>query len=414
MTMDAAPPSYAAPSLPLYSQIPRPEEIRVAADASQSTSHEEEYQYKHGHLLLNLGPKRAGVFRPAYGWNSLVGGYVQIKANTKKVRSIVATIQGQVTTGVSERGFLSHQTRTVVLRASQTLFDSSSGEQVPKDGARYAFSFALPSYVAGGSDPLPPSFSAVRMGLVAEVTYFIKVELIRKGRFRQNERIKAFFYYLPRTFAPLPQCELLSPQDEKSDLADHPNDWRRFEVSPTHTRGAAPTNVTDLRVSLCLQKPFIYASSSSIPFSLIITSGVVTEAISLLLSSLSVQLIRLTTIRVGVRWIAFETLLGGGDVVRVEERANERSMFGSVTHSHLGESSWRLESVDVKYIMRVKVSPRSDMPSLAATLPTFVGNVPVTMKTHETSTDGDTDATTPALCRFPWGGRLGYTVYTTQ
>jgi hypothetical protein len=167
---------------------------------------------------------------------------------------------------------------------------------------------------------------------------------------------------------------------------------------------------------LCLQKPLIYASGSSIPFSLIITSGVVTEAISLLLSSLSVQLIRLTTIRVGVRWIAFETLLGGGDVFRVEESANERSMFGSVTHPHLGESSWRLDSVDVKvrhmllaapcaddgqYIMRVKVSPRSDMPSLATTLPTFMANVPVTMKTHEMSTDGDTDVTTPALCRFP-------------
>jgi Arrestin (or S-antigen), N-terminal domain len=185
--MDVAPPSYAAPNLPVYSQSPHPEEIRVTA--SQSTSHpEEEYQYKNGHLILNLGPKRWRIFRPAYGWNGLVDGYVQIKANTKKVRSIVATIQGQVTTGVSERGFLSDQTRTVVLRASQTLFDSSSGEQVPKDGARYAFSFALPSYVDGGSDPLPPSFSTVRMGLAAEVTYFIKVDLIRKGKFRQNER----------------------------------------------------------------------------------------------------------------------------------------------------------------------------------------------------------------------------------
>ena len=188
--MEAAPPSYTDANLPGYLENPGPNERCITADASQNVSQPGEvYQYKNGKLILNLGPKRAGLFRPAYGWNGIVDGYVQIKKNTKHIRSIVATIQGEVTTGLSERGFLSSQNRTIVLQASQTLFDSlSSEEQVPNGGARYPFSFALPSYVAGGSHPLPPSFSALHMGLALDVTYFIKVEMIRKGRLRQNGR----------------------------------------------------------------------------------------------------------------------------------------------------------------------------------------------------------------------------------
>ena len=187
--MEAAPPPYPAANPPGYSENFRLNERSIAADPSQNAPQPaEDYQYTNGNLILNLGRKRPELFRPAYGWNGVVDGYVQIKKNTKSVRSIVATIQGQATTRLSERGLLSDQKQTIVLQASQMLFDSSSGEQDPKGGTRYAFSLVLPSYVAGGSDSLPPSFSALHMGIAVEVTYFIKVEMIRNGRLRQNER----------------------------------------------------------------------------------------------------------------------------------------------------------------------------------------------------------------------------------
>lgn len=72
------------------------------------------------------------------------------------------------------------------------------------------------------------------------------------------------------------------------------------------------------------------------------------NAVSLLFSTLSVQLIRATTIRFGTKRTEYETLLGGGEIFRVKEDEGEREMFGSVTCSRLGESSWRTDSVTVK------------------------------------------------------------------
>lgn len=186
------PPSYGSDSLPDYSSnayhIERSVTSTVALSRTSQPQAAEEYQYTHGHLIVNLGPKRSRMFRPIYGWNAVVEGYVQIKKKPRNVQSIVATVEGQMTTGVTERGFLLDHNRAFVLQSSQTLFEASSGERAPTGGERYAFSFALPSYVTGGTDPLPPSFSALHMGLTVDVSYFIKVEMIRKGRLRQNER----------------------------------------------------------------------------------------------------------------------------------------------------------------------------------------------------------------------------------
>jgi hypothetical protein len=197
MDVDAnAPPSYVAPSsLPVYTADAQPNERTICTAGANTHAlpsvigdPSQEYQYKNGRLKLNLGPKTPGLFRPAYGWNGTVDGYVQVKKSTKNVRSIIASVEGHVTTGLSERGFLTEQTKTTVLRVSQTLFDASTGDVHPVGGARYAFSFPLPSYIAGGTQPLPPTFAALHPGLGADVTYFVRVEMLRKGMLRQNER----------------------------------------------------------------------------------------------------------------------------------------------------------------------------------------------------------------------------------
>ena len=77
---------------------------------------------------------------------------------------------------------------------------------------------------------------------------------------------------------------------------------------------------------------------------------------------LSVQLIRVTTLQVGTGQTQFETLLGGGVIFRVEERETEKYMFGSVTCSRSGESSWRVTSAGVG--VRFKNPIASHVPSL--------------------------------------------------
>ena len=53
------------------------------------------------------------------------------------------------------------------------------------------------------------------------------------------------------------------------------------------------------------------------------------------------------------RRTVYETLLGGGEVFRIEERENMRTMFGRVACSKMGEASWRTDSVEVKVSLSV-------------------------------------------------------------
>ena len=71
---------------------------------------------------------------------------------------------------------------------------------------------------------------------------------------RPPTRITTGFYYLPRTFAPFPQCELLGVHDEKPESNDQLSSWQSFEVLPTPPQGAVAPTVTDLRVSVI---PFV-------------------------------------------------------------------------------------------------------------------------------------------------------------
>ncbi|KAF8589500.1 hypothetical protein K439DRAFT_362484 [Ramaria rubella] len=402
--MEVTPPSYTYPGLPVYSLNALPNESSITnSNVPNSTGHPlQEYQYKSGSLKINLGPKRSGLFRPTYGWNDVVEGYVEVKKNTKKVLSIVVVVEGQVTTGHTERGFLVDQTRKTVFQLSHTLYDSSSGEPLAIDGVRYSFSFPLPSYCTGGSLPLPPSFSVLRTGIAVDISYFIRVEMVRKGKLRQNERLKAFFYYLPRTYAPSPRSEMSSFENRNDKPAiEGQDEWETFRVLPRISQCTVHTAASDLGVWFALPRSLIFALGCTIPFHLTIKSHASTEAISALFTTLSVQHVRVTTLRARSRCSTHETVLGGGQVFRIEEQGDERVMWGNVPCSRTGGSSWHADEVEIKHLVRIKLSPRGDVPSLAYTLPGYLLDILITMKTHQQTENGIEDATSPALCLLP-------------
>ena len=188
--MDVAPPSYAlSTALPSYTEAAAGPSYSISPpSSSQQTTAHEEYVYKSGGLSLNLGPKRCGLVQASYGWNDTVEGTVTIKKNTKGVQSVTVHIEGEITTGVSERGFLVEQTKKKILHMSQILFQVSPGEEFPAGGAQYRFSFPLPTYVTGGREHLPPTCSLTHAGMAGNVTYSVRVEMLRKGKLRANER----------------------------------------------------------------------------------------------------------------------------------------------------------------------------------------------------------------------------------
>lgn len=192
--MDAqAPPSYDYVEPPSY-----------AFEASSSrgvppVQPEQEYRYKGDHLILSLGPKRLGVLRPTYGWNDDLTGHVIVRDKIKKVRCIRIQVEGHLTAGISEGGFLIEQKRITILGASQTLLETPEGEEDTTclGGTQYPFTFPLPSYVTGGMEILPPTSSVIHLGMTVNVMYTIKVEMIRNGKLRANERYVAQFKLSP-------------------------------------------------------------------------------------------------------------------------------------------------------------------------------------------------------------------------
>jgi len=401
-----APPSYVDSGLPPYSDPSGTPSSRIADGSVTSVSSPlGDYHYTNGHLTLNLGQRHSGLIRPTYGWNGLVEGYVQVKKNTKGVQSITITIEGDLVIGVSERGFLVDQARTVILRMSHILFQSPSSEgSCPgPSGLRLAFSCPIPSYITGNTLPLPPSIAVLHYGMSGHITYSVKVEMIRKGRLRQNERLKTFFNYLPRTFAALPGRNFMTNEIvEKHGYDDELVPWRTFDVAAKLPQGISPAMMPNLRVTFALSHPMVYASNCPIPFQLDIESGIgTTEAVSSLFSALSVQLIRVVTISAGARWVSWEVVVGRDEVCRVDERGDGRTIFGNVICSQDGESSWLVGGLEVKYLLRLKLAPSSDAPSLSYQLPTYSHSIAVVMRTHQQTTAGTEDASLPALSRLP-------------
>jgi len=187
--MDAAPPSYAlSTGLPTYAEAHAGPSIPSISIGTGGNSSLDEYTYRSGPLTLNMGPKRYGLARPSYGWNDVIEGFVHVKKNTRGVQSIIIRVEGEIGTGVSERGFLVQQSKTTILTLSETLFEASEDTKFPQEGAQYPFSFPLPTYVTGGREALPPSSALTHAGMAGNVTYYVWVEMIRKGKLRSNER----------------------------------------------------------------------------------------------------------------------------------------------------------------------------------------------------------------------------------
>ncbi|GJJ08417.1 hypothetical protein Clacol_002633 [Clathrus columnatus] len=387
-----APPSYEYVEPPSYTAHSN---IASTSHAVSPTRPEQDYRYKGDNLVLCLGPKRFGIIRPTYGWNDDIIGHVLIKRNIKKVKSIKVHIEGTMVVGLSEGGFLVDQKRVSVLKASQTLLEISEGQQdiTCMEGLLYPFTFPLPSYVTGGMEPLPPTSSVIHMGMTASVTYFIKVEMIRNGKLRANER----------TFTSSPgQFGNAFSNDEKYEEPGSVvlNQWQAFDILPKIPSDTVPLSPCSLQVSLHLRKPLVYASDSSFPFRIELVSPDIDPLLALF-SNLAIDLIRVTTISMGNRWTVRETVVGQGRTQHIEETPRQKIIYGEVTCSDQGESSWRAEHIDVKHLLKIKLSPRANSPSLSKSLPIFSHYVSVVMRTHLRDETDIHDTRLPALSRLP-------------
>ncbi|GJJ15860.1 hypothetical protein Clacol_010138 [Clathrus columnatus] len=177
-----APPSYEYVEPPPYAAHVNTASSPPAISPPQP---ELEHRYKGKNLVLCLGKNRFRTLIPVYRQNEHITGHVLIKRNIKKVKSIKVHIKGISVVRSSKGG----SQQVSILEASQTLLEPLEGQQdITCMEGLYPFTFTLPSYVTGGMEPLPPSASFIHGGITTNVIYVIRVEMIRNGKFRANER----------------------------------------------------------------------------------------------------------------------------------------------------------------------------------------------------------------------------------
>ena len=77
------------------------------------------------------------------------------------------------------------------------LFAAAPGQSTTLRGS-YPFAVQFPASVEGGTDALPPSYTLYQPGVMTEISYSFRVDIVRKG-LRRHEK-----YALPRTHSLAP------------------------------------------------------------------------------------------------------------------------------------------------------------------------------------------------------------------
>ncbi|KAG8696085.1 hypothetical protein FRC08_007376 [Ceratobasidium sp. 394] len=401
----ACAPAYTAQPSPTERIISRTDTGTVQAFPNPRADHRslpEAFVNKSSRLVLDLGRRVWASRTPVYGVNGVISGKVLVK-KADYALNICITLEGVCQTTMVERGMPVAQFRTTLVHQTHKLWGNESSEP-PKPS--YDFSFPLPTYSQGSTEMLPPSsyYAFLTRGYV-EVKYWVRVDMTR-ARFHRHETVLTNIHYLPRSHPP--PAHLLDPA---LDLAPPTGDdcWHSVELSPRVPPGkrrpscARPSGPVFAQLSLL--KNQVYTASTPIPFRLTLRAS--SPALALLPHA-TIHLVKRRTLRaneINVR-VSRETILGSGEIWRVEEGEEDaecaRVVTGCVMGGTLGaETSWTVEGVfKVEYLVRVCIKPPDDMRSLGSTLPTFFHQEIVRMATHEYA-DNEMVRSQPAMALAP-------------
>ncbi|KAG8966181.1 hypothetical protein FRB90_011014, partial [Tulasnella sp. 427] len=234
--------------------------------------------------------------------------------------------------------------------------------------ATFPISFPLPTYARWSSALLPPTTRFVQGNFKLTVTYEIAVQLNRHGRLRRDERLAAEFAYAPRSIPDAGlsngnscRSETINPEEVEESKVHGGVRWKVVNVKSTTPNPPANTSIL-----LHLPSPTSYASGTSIPFRILISSPPACEISSLPTrlknsDALYIELVKLISFRIGKTPVLIENILGRGVVRKVEavvERTGEWEATGCIEGIKKGgETSWGLGSfVDCSYVIRTTVN----------------------------------------------------------
>lgn len=94
----------------------------------------------------------------------------------------------------SERGLISEAINRNIVTSPILLSSPARGEFAPTEQS-FPFSIPFPSYVSGGTSPLPPSYACWSPAFSCEIDYCVRVDVHRKG-LRRHETWVPFISHM--------------------------------------------------------------------------------------------------------------------------------------------------------------------------------------------------------------------------
>ncbi|KAH9854074.1 hypothetical protein C2E23DRAFT_726968 [Lenzites betulinus] len=374
---------------PFYSQTPDASERVLQTGHCQcitgdsSAADAQKLAYKSDNLEVRLHPPRWGSVFPAYGLDGIVEGTVTFRKPCTYVQEVSVSLQGVLTTSASQHAGIAvpgvHKIHLV--RQKVVLVTAPAGSTTTVSG-EYSFAPHFPHYVEGGTDPLPPSYTLYQPGVSTEITYHLRVDIVRKGM-RRHEKLLVPILYLPKSRPTLPPLEHIP----WSVRVDSTQDARVSDVvlEPTWPKGctAATQRTVDLPlITLTMPKSKCFTSGDTIPLAIKIECPGSPVLAQLLSSNAHVCLVKRQKAwvsmgeQVSIReyqlshakvFLADETQEGTA-YLRMELQAGEAGR----------ECSWRIEgAVSVEHVIRLVISP----PEHVKEFPIYRREVPVRLTT---------------------------------
>lgn len=367
-------------ALPSYRAQRRHDEQTLVLQPLEPRSSPNRYVHSSQSMTLDLGRRHPGVSIPAYGNSAIVQGTLMVK-DFNHVTDIAFTITGKASYSILECGYPILQLSKTVLQHSSPLWSCSQSHPSRDTPTTFPISFPLPTYARWSSSLLPPTTRFTRGNFKLTISYQVSIQLTRRGRLRRDERIVTEFAYAPRTIPDV------GPSIGNSFRIDTTNTTGMDENKPSgavrwKAANLQPLTAVDdpLPILLYIPSPTSYPSGTSIPFRIVIPSPHVLGSLSprsLFKSpdTLSVELVKLMSLRIGKTPVVIEWPIGCGVVSKVEQRDGQGDWeaTGCIRDTRKGaEASWSLGSfVECSYVVRTTVNlPFTFHASAASLLPT--------------------------------------------
>lgn len=368
----------ASVALPSYRAHRRHDEQTLVLQPPEPRSSPSRYVYRSQSMMLDLGQRLPGVSIPAYGNNAIVQGTLTVK-DLKYVTDIAFTITGKACYTIFECGYPLLQHSKTVLQYSTPIWSSSHSQSRRDPPTTFSVSAPLPTYARWSSALLPPTTRFAQGNFKLAVTYEVAVQLTRSGKLRRDERLSTEFAYVPRTIpdaGPSIPNTCGSEADDAAALEENKSfgtvRWKAANVKPL------TTIIDPASVTVYLPSPTSYPSGTPIHFRIVLSSPNDLNMLSpsSLLNSpgtLSVELVKLLSFRIGKSPVMIERVIGRGAVWKVEPNEDRPGWeaTGCIEGTKKGsETSWCLGSfVECSYVVRTTINLPPPLHAPAASLP---------------------------------------------